>query len=238
MNEQILNILLEAGADPNVEGTNGVNELYPFAAAGDTELVRFMLKSGTDPSIRTNFNWAPLHWAASNGNLECVKLLVNAGADVNPMSDQNTTLLDLAINENQLAIIEVLSCARAKRKQELPSATLDLRPAYHLAKRDPRAESNNESRTTSAVTAKDNQSLPNFSLIFDHQSTSFGQYIYFPDGSADKLDLPFYQISRPLDTRTQEISIKHAYSRPTMEEYPLRPNISLPRTFFPKSFRL
>jgi ankyrin repeat protein len=200
-----------------------------------------MLKSGTDPSIRTNFNWDPLHWAANNGNLEFVKLLVSAGADVNPISDQNTTPLDLAINENQLAIIEVLSRAGAKRKQEPPSATLDLRPAYHLVKRDPRAESNNESRTTSAVTAKDNQSLPKFSLIFDqpiHQSTSFGQYIYFPDESADKLDLPFYQISRPLDTRTQEISIKHAYSRPTMEEYPLRANISFPRTFSLKSFHL
>ena len=113
-----LNLEISTGAlKAENQGSNGVNELYPFAPAGDTELVRFMLKSGTDPSIRTNFNWAPLHWAANNCNLECVKLLKSAGADVDPISDQNTTPLDLAINDNQLAIIEVLSRAGAKRSK-------------------------------------------------------------------------------------------------------------------------
>lgn len=54
-NYSSLDLLLQAGADPNVRGPLGVSELYEAAENGETNVVRYMLESGTDPSIKTQF---------------------------------------------------------------------------------------------------------------------------------------------------------------------------------------
>lgn len=86
--ESCLQIILDAGADPNATGHDGISELYEAAANGEVEYVKILLRYGTNPSIKTRFKWAPLHWAANNEHIEVVKLLNRAGAELSPVSDQ------------------------------------------------------------------------------------------------------------------------------------------------------
>lgn len=222
-NEYILNILLEAGADPSTRGHNGVSEIYSAAANGNADLVRFMLKSGTNPSIRTNFDWAPLHWAAYHGRVECVKLLIDAGADLSPVSDQDKTPLDLAISANQVAVIDLLSRVGAKQQQDITLETSNLTVDDYEAKAECLVE---VVETTTLPMTKDNRSHAKLSLTFDeplNQSLTHGQFIYLPQDLTGEDNL-IYQISHPLDTVTQSISVRHAKARPRMWEYPLRPD--------------
>ncbi|KAL8699527.1 MAG: hypothetical protein Q9201_005955 [Fulgogasparrea decipioides] len=104
----ILQILLDAGANPSTCGQQGVSELYTAAKDGNIELVKYILKSGTNPSIQTQYGWAPLHWAASYGHIDCVRLLLESGADPNSISDQRVTPLDLATQADQSKVLVLL----------------------------------------------------------------------------------------------------------------------------------
>lgn len=124
-NPGILQILLDAGANPSTCGQQGVSELYTAAKDGDIEIVRYMLKSGTNPSIQTQYGWAPLHWAASYGHVDCVKLLLEAGAEPNAASDQRVTPLDLATQADQSIVIDVLHQVGANLYQDTEAAAED-----------------------------------------------------------------------------------------------------------------
>ena len=52
-NPGVLQILLDAGANPSTCGQQGVSELYTAAKDGNIEIVKYMFKSGTNPSIQT-----------------------------------------------------------------------------------------------------------------------------------------------------------------------------------------
>ncbi len=86
---EIVRVLLEAGADPNLESA-GETEGTPLCAAaawGRTEIVRLLLKFGADPNRVEGANTYPtraLNWATQNGHLECVDLLLAAGGTVLP----------------------------------------------------------------------------------------------------------------------------------------------------------
>ncbi|RHZ45041.1 ankyrin repeat domain-containing protein [Aspergillus thermomutatus] len=115
----VLNALRNAGADPNTRDNWGATGLYPAAAGGNTELVRYLLGTGANPSMQTVFDWAPLHWAAHNGKVDCVRLLIDAGANLSPLSDTTKTPLDMARKNNQWLIADMLIAAGAKTAQEV-----------------------------------------------------------------------------------------------------------------------
>src|SRR5256885_8150896 len=82
---EIVRVLLEAGADPNLE-SGGQDEGTPLCAAaswGRTEVVRLLLQHGADPNAVETKQRGPmtaLAWAQHGGYAEGVDLLVEAGA--------------------------------------------------------------------------------------------------------------------------------------------------------------
>ncbi|MDG4816540.1 ankyrin repeat domain-containing protein [Micromonospora sp. WMMD956] len=77
-------ILLDAGADPDVEGGRG-DEGTPLtgaAAWGHADIVRELLTHGADPNLREDHGagLSPLEWAARGGHTETEALLKAAGA--------------------------------------------------------------------------------------------------------------------------------------------------------------
>ena len=82
---EIVRVLLEAGADPNLE-SGGESEGTPLCAAaawGRAEIVRLLIQHGADPNAVESENGGPmtaLAWAERAGHAEVVKLLVEAGA--------------------------------------------------------------------------------------------------------------------------------------------------------------
>jgi ankyrin repeat protein len=53
---EIVEMLLDAGADPNMRGINDYTPLHYCAAEGNTELVELLLSRGADPSLRTRID--------------------------------------------------------------------------------------------------------------------------------------------------------------------------------------
>lgn len=107
----VVRLLLEAGADPNVESTDD-GEGTPLCAAacwGYDEVVRELLAHGADPGQREDGGrgYSPLLWASKNGHREAVRLLLEAGADPNAdVGDENP--LRAAVWRGSLAVVRLL----------------------------------------------------------------------------------------------------------------------------------
>ena len=104
-----LNLLLAAGANPNLEqvgGTvldsrdvtvdRGVLRTPLQLAVGVAHFVARLLEAGADVNARGSQNLTALHTAARRGSVDCAPLLIDAGANVNALSSNGSTPLDTA----------------------------------------------------------------------------------------------------------------------------------------------
>lgn len=98
--DEVIELLLERGADPAPRNNAGYTPLQLAALAGKVEVVKMMLsrmkgrellgrRSSSDPSPR---GWTPLAEASYHGHPECVRLLLEAGSEVNIGNFDNTPL--------------------------------------------------------------------------------------------------------------------------------------------------
>lgn len=109
-NYDSVKILLELGADPNMQDLyNGESPTMAAAdigvngAGADSRFLKLLLKSGGNPNAvekggQHNLGYTPLIIACNNSNLEYVEVLVEAGANVNFTTEDNETALEAAVN--------------------------------------------------------------------------------------------------------------------------------------------
>jgi ankyrin repeat protein len=72
---EIVRLLVENGAPPNVPQEGGWVPLHEAARTGDTEMVKVLLQNGADPQLRSNDGKSAAELARTNGHEELVKLL-------------------------------------------------------------------------------------------------------------------------------------------------------------------
>jgi len=101
-NRDVVEFLLENGADPNAMDAAGNTALMGVAFKGYTELAEMLIQSGADVNIR-NGNGAPaLTFAATFGHTGIASLLLANGADINLPDSRGKTPYDHArIQENE-----------------------------------------------------------------------------------------------------------------------------------------
>jgi HEAT repeat protein len=95
---EIVRLLLEYGADPNLPG-GGEDEGLPLCAAASWdhwETVQALLDGGADPDRAEGGGWTPLLWAAARGHLRSADLLLDAGARTGLADTHGATPLTLA----------------------------------------------------------------------------------------------------------------------------------------------
>ena len=109
----VVKILLEAGADPNREDEDRKNALYWPALNGNTVMVKLLLDAGASPNEYGRTGRTPLHVAASNGNTETVKTLLDAGADPNREDIDGNNSLCWPVRYGNTDIVKMLLKAGA-----------------------------------------------------------------------------------------------------------------------------
>jgi len=92
---RVVKLLLEHGADPNIQNKDGMTPLHFATERGSPEVVKLLLEHGADPNIQENkFGWTPLHYAVSRCHVDVVRVLLDHGADLTIRDNKGMTPLD------------------------------------------------------------------------------------------------------------------------------------------------
>ncbi len=122
---EIVRLLLEAGADPNLRMASIKTAMYGdfkcklvihetplFVAVMDNhhDIVKLLLDFGADPNLVSKNNSTPLHAACFNGNLEIVKLLLgcHSKADIKSQNELGFSALHYAAGEGHIEVVRFL----------------------------------------------------------------------------------------------------------------------------------
>lgn len=107
---EAVQLLLEAGAEPNKTAANAmqVAPLHSAAANGDLALVTTLLQHGANPDAAQQGGWTALHSAAKHGNLPLVEALLQHGADPSLAAEDGSTALSFAREEGHKEIVALL----------------------------------------------------------------------------------------------------------------------------------
>jgi ankyrin repeat protein len=106
---EVVQILLTAGARPNLAGKDGNTPLMHASYRGFDEIAAVLLQNQANPNVsEERYGDTPLILAAWKGHLKVVELLVRAGARVNDKAKDGRTALSVANNSEHRAIVEFL----------------------------------------------------------------------------------------------------------------------------------
>ncbi|XP_014679678.1 PREDICTED: putative ankyrin repeat protein RF_0381 [Priapulus caudatus] len=134
----LVRLLLEAGADPNVTETeNGKTPLMEAAWEGKEAVVQMLLSHGADANAANSYGETSLHHAARSGQLDIVRLLLEAGADPNvAATDIRVTPLMWAAWEGAEAVVRMLLSHGADANAANCCGQTSLRHAAHYGQLD------------------------------------------------------------------------------------------------------
>ena len=107
----VVEFLLEAGADVNAVGRNenGFTALTGAVAGGHAEVVELLVDHGADVNHRyEGGTFSPLLSAAAEGDPRIVRLLLEHGADASARSPDGKTPLALAVEKGHMEAAEAL----------------------------------------------------------------------------------------------------------------------------------
>ena len=109
--ELIVDLLLEAGADPDATNISGDTPLMTAAAGGYTAIMTKLLSVGVAIDASSEGGDTPLSNAAWGGYPQAVKLLLEHGAPVNSRDALDRTPLRIAIDRGYVDCADLLRAA-------------------------------------------------------------------------------------------------------------------------------
>ena len=112
-NEDVVQHLLDAGADASAWDDMGLNVLFWGITSSSPELVKILVEHGADVSARIFPGFTVLHWMCLHGNEHVVKMLIELGVEPNCMDWKGATPLHFAASNWQPKVVDVLLRAEA-----------------------------------------------------------------------------------------------------------------------------
>lgn len=95
---ELLRLLLDNKADPNLAADSGQTVLDQATRAGNLEAAKLLLDAGARVGVSEDGKDSPLHGAAANGNAEMIELLLMKGADASARGQGGRTPLHALVN--------------------------------------------------------------------------------------------------------------------------------------------
>jgi ankyrin repeat protein len=108
-NINIVQLLIDAGANLNITNRLEDTALHIAAFTGNLPATEALLKAGAKVTVKNNWDQTPLHFATIIGNLHIAKLLLNAGADKNAINKSGKTPFQIAKQKDDVEFLELLS---------------------------------------------------------------------------------------------------------------------------------
>ena len=106
--KKLLEVMLEQGADLNMQSRYGETALIRAARFGRIEIVRYLVEHGADLSVQDKSDNTALMWATHNRQTGIVKYLVEQGAEVNAQTESGWTALMRAARNGYTGIVKYL----------------------------------------------------------------------------------------------------------------------------------
>lgn len=94
--EDLIRLLLGAGANIRFQGGSGIAPLSAAAMAERCGAIRLLISKGADVNLRDSYGKTALMWAAECSRSQAVHLLLEKGANVDLVDDTGKTALMLA----------------------------------------------------------------------------------------------------------------------------------------------
>lgn len=110
----IVQTLLEGGADPDIRQGDGATALHHAAHQNDVDSARLLIEAGATVSVSNELGATPLWLAATNGSAVMVERLLDAGADPNVALIMGETSLMTAARGGHLETVRLLLSRGAK----------------------------------------------------------------------------------------------------------------------------
>ena len=104
---KIVECLLQAQADPDIQDSDGRTALYIASYNGHLHIVKRLLWAQAESNLFTNDYETPLSVATINGYSETVEVLLEAGADPEYRDNDGATLLYIASHRGHSKIVEI-----------------------------------------------------------------------------------------------------------------------------------
>src|ERR1700761_8677996 len=105
---KVTRLLLDEGADVNIQGGEYGSALQVASSSGHVEIVKLLLDNGADVNIQGGHFGSALQAASRSGHLEIVRLLLDNGADVNIQGGHFGSALQAASRSGHLEIVRLL----------------------------------------------------------------------------------------------------------------------------------
>ena len=104
----VVQLLLDRGAQPNMEDQTGMTPLNGAVLKGHKDVVQLLLDRGAEINMADQRGWTPLHGAATKGHRDVVQLLFDRGADPNMADHFGRTALSKALGKGHMDIANIL----------------------------------------------------------------------------------------------------------------------------------
>ena len=115
--EEMVQLLLNSGADPCRRSDGGWTPLHNASQSGNADIVAMLLQTRADVNARLSNGMTPLHWAAFKGSEEIVRLLLSRPeTDLSIKDSFDRTPMLCAAQEYRSDIVKLLSPSRAANR--------------------------------------------------------------------------------------------------------------------------
>ncbi|AAR83654.1 CNPV308 ankyrin repeat protein [Canarypox virus] len=106
--KQIVRLLLENGADPDICSTDLLTPLHIAVRLNSKDIIDLLLTFNANPDLEDCFRCTPLIHAATGGYTDICSILINHGADINYVSSAGDNALLSAVDNNKLYTVKLL----------------------------------------------------------------------------------------------------------------------------------